>query len=212
MPQNLIDANKDYATLAPDPETGELRKRIDKKTRKAFIVEREAYRMKPKGRPDKDGYQRFMYPTPGSYMAIDRATGKRVAKPVTPATITIPLDAGSPTTRGENPRLAVKHIQKFPYKSREHRKYFGMRSLVEAANKHIKEKNFEDIANVSKRSGRGFAFNYLAASNLRKIFKFFIKDAERTLKAKLPRERHRKSATGMPLAAHSTLPALAPPR
>jgi hypothetical protein len=93
-----------------------------------------------------------------------------------------------------------------------------MRSLVEAANKHIKEKNFEDIANVSKRSGRGFAFNYLAAtlavvsSNLRKIFKFFIKDAERTIKAKLPRERHRKAATGMPLAAHSSLPQLAPPR
>jgi hypothetical protein len=93
-----------------------------------------------------------------------------------------------------------------------------MRSLVEAANKHIKEKNFEDIANVSKRSERGFAFNYLAttlavvSSNLRKIFKFFIKDAERTLKAKLSRERQRKSAIGTPLAAHNTLPAPAPPR
>ena len=173
--------------------------------------------MKPKGRPDKDGFQRFIYPTPGTYMAIDRATGKRV-KPRTPASITIPLEAGAAAERNQDPRLAVKHLQKFAFKSPEHRKYFGMRSLVESANKTLKSKNFEDLSNVSKRSGRGFAFNYLAAtlaavsSNLRKTFDFFVKAAERDSGEKLPRERRRKEATGTPLTRLSAFPALAPPQ
>jgi len=53
-------------------------------TFKAYLARSDAYRMKPKGRPDKDGFPRFMYPTPGTYMAIDRASGKRVAQPVSP--------------------------------------------------------------------------------------------------------------------------------
>ncbi len=39
-----------------------------------------------------------------------------------------------------------------------------MRSLVESSNKTLKGKNKEDLANVSKRSGRGFAFNYLISA------------------------------------------------
>ena len=219
MPQDLIDAAKNYNTRVNDPLDPKNPKRLlDKMTFKAYLARRDAYRMKPKGRPDKDGFQRFMYPTPGTYMAIDRASGKRVARPVTPATITIPMDAGAPAERNQDPRLAVKHLQKFAFKSPEHRKYFGMRSLVESANKTLKSKNFEDLANVSKRSGRGFAFNYLAAtlaavsSNLRKIFDFLVKSAVRDSGEKLPRERRRKEATGTPLNKHSALPALAPPQ
>ena len=221
MPQNLIDATKNYNTREADPlDPKKPRRLIDKKTFKAYLENRNAYRMKPKGRPDQDGFQRFLYPTPGSYMAIDRATGKRLAKPSTPATVTvtIPLDAGAPAEKNQNPRLAVKHLQKFAYKSAEHRKYFGMRSLVESANKTLKGKNFEDLSNVSKRSGRGFTFNYLAAtlaavsSNLRKTYDFFVKAAEIELGEKLPRERRRKEATGTPLTKQSALPALAPPQ
>ena len=173
--------------------------------------------MKPKGRPDKDGFQRFIYPTPGTYMAIDRANGKRV-KRQTPASITIPEDAGAPAARNQDPRLPLKHLQKFAFKSPEHRKYFGMRSLVESATKTLKSKNFEDLANVSKRSGRGFAFNYLAAtlaavsSNLRKIFDYFVKTAERDSGENLCRERRRTEAAGTPLTRHIALPALAPPQ
>lgn len=217
MPQNLIDAAKNYNTREADPLDPKKPKRmLDKKTFKKYIEKRDAYRMKPKGRPDKDGFQRFTYPTPGTYMAFDRTTGKRVAKPVTPASVTIPLDAGSPAVRNTDPRMAVKHLQKFAFKSPEHRAYAGMRSLVESANKTLKAKNFEDLANVSKRSGRGFAFNYLAAtlsavsSNLRKIAAFFVEAAERDSGEKLPRERRRKEATGTPLVKHSALPALAP--
>ena len=146
-------------------------------------------------------------------MAIDRASGKRVAKPSTPVSVTIPLDAGAPSERNQDPRLAVKHLQKFAYKSKEHREHFGMRSLVESANKTLKGKNVEDLANVSKRSGRGFAATLAAvSSNLRKTYDFFVKAAELDLSEKLSREHRRKEATGTPLSAHSALPALAPPQ
>jgi hypothetical protein len=36
----------------------------------------------------------------------------------------------------------------------------GMRNLVESSNKTLKDRNFEDLKNVGKRSGRGFAFQY----------------------------------------------------
>ena len=93
-----------------------------------------------------------------------------------------------------------------------------MRSQVESANKTIKAKNFEDLANVSKRSGLGFAFNDLTATlaavsaNLRKTYDFFVKAAELDLSHQLSRERRRKEATGTPLSAHTSLPAPAPPR
>ncbi|TFD74895.1 hypothetical protein E3T54_13175 [Cryobacterium sp. Sr8] len=218
MPENLIDAAKNYNTRVDNPlDPTKPKRMLDKESYRKFLKNRDAYRMKPKGRPDKDGFQRFIYPKPG-YMAYDRATGKRVPNPVTRATVTIPLDAGSPAEKNKDPRLAVKHLQKFAFKSSEHRQHFGMRSLVESANKTLKSKNFEDLANVSKRSGRGFAFNYLAAtlaavsSNLRKIFDFFVKAAERESGQKLSRERRRKEATGTSLTRHSTLPALAPPQ
>ena len=219
MPQDLIDATKNYQTRLIDPnDKKKTVRQLPKKTYKSYLAAREAYRMKPKGRPDKDGYQRFIYPTPGTYMAIDRATGKRVAKPATSTTITIPIDAGSAVANDGTRRMALKYVQKFAYQSGEQRKHYGMRSLVESANKSLKAKNYEDLANVSKRSGRGFAFNYLAATlaavsaNLRKIRDFFVKEFQREAGGKLVRERRRKEATGTPLAKPSSLPALAPPR
>lgn len=93
-----------------------------------------------------------------------------------------------------------------------------MRSLVESFNKTLKNKRFEDLKNVGKRSGRGFAFNYLVATlcavsaNLRKIQAFFAKVAKRDSGAKLTRERRRKAASGTPLPALTPLGANAPPR
>lgn len=166
--------------------------------------------MIPKGRPDKDGYQRFSYPKSGTYMAIDRATGKRV-KPKTPASITIPLDAGSD-------KPAVKHLQKYAYGTNEYATHYGMRSLVESSHKILKDPRREDLSNTSKRSGRGLAFHYLAAtltavsSNLRRIFRFFEETAKRALGGKIPRTRKRKTGNDIPLAkTNTTQPSSAPP-
>ncbi len=102
-------------------------------------------------------------------------------------------------------------------KSAEHKANSGMRSLVESSNKTLKGKNWEDLASVSKRSGRGFAFNYLisalasVSSNLRKIFSFFEKVATRDSGGKLSRLRRRKSDGVALVPVTSSLPALAPP-
>ncbi|MCU1585941.1 MAG: hypothetical protein JWM49_2497 [Microbacteriaceae bacterium] len=218
MPEDLIGATISYRTRVKDPDTGKTKRLIDKAKYLSLLAARRAYRLTPKGKPDKDGYQRFIYPTPG-YMAVDRATGKRVAKPKTAATITIPIDAGLSKGRSSKAQaLAIKHWQKFAYKSPEHKAIYGMRSLVESSNKTLKGKNQEKLGHTESRSGRGFAFNYLVAtlaavsSNLRKIHDFFAKLAERDLGGPIPRQRRRKTAAGVPLTPVSSPAALAPPR
>ena len=212
MPQSDIDAMKNYRNGLPDPETKQL---LDKEMLKKRIASRESYRMIPKGRPDADGYQRLSYPKPG-YMAIDRATGKRV-KPKTAASITIPLLAGlSEGREKDRQKPAIKHWQKFPYKSEEHKRWYGMRSLVESSNKTLKSKRFEDMRNTGKRTGRGFTFHNLVttlmvvSANIRKIVAFFLKDAVRTAGAPLTRVRRRKNPNGARLEKHATEQAAAP--
>jgi hypothetical protein len=91
-----------------------------------------------------------------------------------------------------------------------------MRSLVETSNKLMKYGD-EDLDNSTKRSGRGFAFNYLAAalaavsSNLRRLRAFFVKDAVRS-GGKLTRLRRRKSAAGVALPRVGATAALYPPQ
>jgi len=147
---------------------------------------RAPYAMIPKGRPDADGFQRFTYPLAGTYLAIDPDTLKRV-KPITARSLTAPM-----TTKG------LKHLQKYPYRSPAWLGHMGMRNLVESSNKTLKDHNFEDLRNIGKRSGRGFAFQYLAAtmaavsSNLRKISQFFLTEATTLAGGKLTRQRRRK--------------------
>ena len=91
-----------------------------------------------------------------------------------------------------------------------------MRSLVESNNKVLKGKRYENMGDPGKRSGRGFAFQYLVATlmavsaNIRKIAKFFEKDAKRQLGGPLPRTRRRKDASGQSLERVSETLPLAP--
>lgn len=105
----------------------------------------------------------------------------------------------------ENRKLQpLKFAQKFPGKSLVWQKWYGMRSLVEASNNLLKLSSAEDIGNKKKRSGRGFAFHYLAAtlaaasSNIRRIVTFFEDEAKRSTPDRI-RERRRKDAQGVPL-------------
>ncbi|MDN4598025.1 hypothetical protein [Leifsonia virtsii] len=214
MPQALIDGSKKIRKEVKDPVTGDKKTVVDEAERERLIRAREPYRMIPKGRPDKDGYQRFTYPRPGSYLAYDRGA-KKVITPTTARTITIPIDAGDkPTKQNKKPVPAIKHVQKYPYLSEEHQGFYGMRSLVESSHRVLKDSNREDIANPAKRTGRGYAFHYLAvalaaaSTNLRKIETFFMADYER-MTAPKHRARRRKTVNGSePLRAlpNSTAP------
>lgn len=116
------------------------------------------------------------------------------------------------------PRPAIKWLQKFAHGTLTHKRWYGMRSLVESNNKVLKGKRYENMGDPGKRSGRGFAFQYIVATlmavsaNTRKIARFFEKDAKSQLGGPLPRTRRRKTAIGTPLERATDAQQLAPPQ
>lgn len=176
--------------------------------------------MTAKGRPDKDGFQRFTYPDPKTYKAIDPLT-KKAATPSDRTSITIPLLVPegklSGKSKSDKKGQPIKHIQKFAYGLEEWQRYYGMRSLVELSNKLMKDYRAEDLGVAAKRSGRGFPFHFLASalaaasSNLRRLRAFFVADATRA-GGKLERLRRRKDAAGISLPRTRLHISAAPPQ
>ena len=186
---------------------------------------RESYRMIPKGRRDKDGYQRFSYPP----------MEKMLARPIHPPTVTsitvppvLPVneDVAAGTRSGHKTRTtgsanlhtkpqSIKYVQPLPHNGTEWRGYYGMRSLVESSNNLLKSPAHGDIENTKKRSGRGYAATFLAltfavvTSNLKRIASFFVAEANRieTSHTKT-RARRRSDEHGAPL--HRAEPAPPP--
>ena len=85
-----------------------------------------------------------------------------------------------------------------------------MRSLVEASNNLLKLASGDNIGDPKRRSGRGFAFHYLAAtlaavsSNIRRIITFFRDEANRSTDIRV-RSRRRKDEHGNALERHQQL-------
>lgn len=120
------------------------------------------------------------------------------------------------TENGKQPPPAIKWLRNFAHGTALDKRWYGMRSMVEASNKVLKGKRFENLGDPGKRSGRGFAFQYLVATlmavsaNIRKIAAFFEADAKRQIGGSLPRTRRRKTVPGIPLERPSESPPLAP--
>ncbi len=191
------------SVLAAEPAAeAELRKRI---------ASRERYRMTPKGTPDADGFQRFSYP-PASTDLTGAARNKRTS-------ITVPLLIPEGDSKSKKPKpQPIKSLQKYAHESRIWTSWYGMRSLVEASNNLVKLASAENLGDPKKRSGRGFAFHYLAStlavvsSNIRRIITFFEAEAKRS-EAHTIRARRRKNERGEALARNKELltePAAAP--
>ena len=152
MPETAITATWDHATGQITDE--QLDERLE---------ERERYRLTPKARMDPHGYQRFSVPDPNSYdELVDMKTGEIREKP-TVKSITVPPEAG------------LKFRQKYPYKSKDQIRWYGMRSLVEHSNSFFKDGAHEALGDPRRRFGKGWAYQYLMAtvaivsSNIRKI-------------------------------------------
>lgn len=215
--RTLYDATRSTDLTPEQRETVEQAKEHLRGKEKAtarierIIRNREMYRMVPKGLPDSDGYQRYSYPKGYLPKPTDIGGGAR--------TITIPAlipeaELGkNPKAKRSGKEQPLKHTQKFMYKSKTWLAYYGMRNLVESTFNSIKM--VEEIGNPRKRSGRGYAAQYLAATlaivsgNLRRLRDFF-KDESKRDQPERSRERKRKDATGAPLPKHSTSPG--PPR
>jgi hypothetical protein len=214
MPKKLIEVTKDLVYL--EKARSDL-DRVDydqkRDTLLARLHNRSAYRMIAKGLPDRDGYQRFTYPTDAP-MPHAPLNGKN--------SIMVPLMIPETTIKSKEPgaksrRLQpLKHLQRFAYKSYLWSSYYGMRNLVEASNSRFKDSNREDLGNPKKRSGRGFSSNYLVTAlsissfNLRSIATFILKLRDKAIEKPL-RTRRRKDENERPLARLVTTRAAAPP-
>lgn len=158
MPKDLVTATRDR-----------IEGRIDDEELEDKLQARTKYQLKRKGRPDADGYQRFLLPDPAGYIPADVITGEVVAYPAS-KTVTIPAIVDK--------NGADKHRQLYPYKSAAWEKWYGLRATVEHQNGFLKAGTVSDLANEDLRQARGYAFQYLAAtvlvvsSNVRKIRTF----------------------------------------
>ena len=201
-PEQVHTHDDAKATIADAPaKEAELRKRI---------ARRDQYRMIPKGTPDADGYQRFTYPVAENDLTGRANTSRK--------SITVPPLIPQGDSKITDKPQPIKFQQKFTHESETWTAYYGMRSLVEASNNLVKLASAEDLGNPKKRSGRGFAFHYLASalavvsSNLRRIITFFESEAARTRKP-IKRIRRRKNEHGEALARSNerlSVPAAAP--
>lgn len=193
-PEQLVKDAAAAAVIANAPaREAEVRKKI---------ANRDRYRMIAKGLPDADGFQRFSYPPSSTDLTGGGAS--------TRTSITIPLlipDGASKSTEKPQP---LKSLQKYTHESEDWTGHYGLRSLVEASNNLIKLASADDLGNAKKRSGRGFAFQYLAStmaavsSNLRRIITFFEAEATRSAQKQV-RARRRKNQHGEALRRHKAL-------
>lgn len=174
MPEELINAEKDYRDALRDDRMKKRDLRMSRKAKDSLRqirderrAERENYRVKAKGRPDADGSQRFQYPDPDNYLAFDSNTGEELLKP-TRSTRTIPRDAG------------LKYGQKYLHRGRKWQDYYGLRNTVEAFNSYVKQPLHTDIEDPATRQARGNTFAALVAilaiitANVRKIETFIM--------------------------------------
>lgn len=192
MPAALVDATRDYKV------TGD----IDRETYEKRLKRRSAYALTEKGKPDKDGFQRFTYPDLSRLKCFDPTTGKEVKPKLTTKTFTLgPTDPASMNI--------IKHLQGFEYRTEKWYAWHGLRSHVESNNQYLKDDAYTDLRNPSKRRPRGYAYQALAfaaaatVANIRRIVTFVTNSARKVLTPTQIRARRRTDEHGSRLPHHS---------
>lgn len=156
MPEPLRNATIDFFLREADDPA-----RISTQAYEERIKRREHYALRPKQRPDAEGFARYQHP-PG-YRHAPRK-GHPTPQACSQATVTIPPSAGA------------KYEQTYPYRS-EHwgQQYTSGRQCVESMNKSIKDGKFMPVDDAEMRPRRGWIAQLLsivgmvAATNVRKI-------------------------------------------
>jgi hypothetical protein len=185
MPTDLVNATYDYM----------YKRTIDRDTYEMRIARRSAYALKDKGRPDKDGFQRFSYPDLSRLLCLDPTTGKVVKPTLASKTFTL-----GPTN--EASMKIIKSLQGFEYRIDKWYDWSGLRSHVESNNQYLKNDAFTDLRNPSKRRPRGYAYQALAlaaaatVANIQRIVTFIANAAKKTLTPKQLRARRRPDEHG----------------
>ncbi|WP_404445069.1 hypothetical protein LG315_00205 [Microbacterium marinum] len=184
-----------YANYMPEPLTtarADLKNGlITHEQYEKRIASLSEFELKDKGKPDRDGRQRFTYPDLSKTICIDRATKKRVFPRLAQKTFTL-----HPNTR-EAMRV-IKHLSGFAHKSPQWKAWYGMRSHVESNNQFVKADAETDLGNPEKRRARGFAYQALTSAmaftvaNLRRIVQYIEAQAAAELGEKTMKDRARR--------------------
>lgn len=188
MREEVIMISRWHAEGRTDPQT---KKPYTLETRDEIMAQRAPYRLKPHGKIDSEGHQRFTYPNPRGYLGWDPATGK----------LTRANPTGKVTMRLDDE--TIRHLQKYPWQSTDWFRAYGQRNQVEASNKTLKDQAASNIGDKAARPARGFAYTYLTAmvavvsTNMRRIITG-IKNCHRLKgsKPKLTRARRRFDSSG----------------
>jgi hypothetical protein len=219
------DADRAAAQQGTAPDTRAQRD-TERATWVTDIQQRSAYLLKPKGRPDQEGHQRFTCP----------AAAGQVRCPLKPASLTTthrrelpvieiqPGPGGPPGICTQDsitiaPAAGAKHYQDLPYGSPQWQaRYQPLRANIEGTNGHAKDGAFENIQSAHGRRILGQPAHALALAiqlghdNTRKIDNW---PGTLPLEETGPRRRARRRSTTplgqwTPRGRISTPPAHAP--
>lgn len=206
IPEELELITQRYYNGEPNPATGELYTWQDVLD---GIEARKPYAMKPHGSQEtgKNGYRRYTYPDPASYIAYDPMTRTKihVRNNKLRGSVTIPPDAD-----------VVKHLQRHAWGTKKWTAAYGQRNQIESVNRSIKHPRFTDLAAAKKRAGRGHAFHFIAvalmviAYNIRVLVRAVV--GEHAPKKTTPRRPRQKYQTPLEVRrGPDGVPALDPP-
>lgn len=199
LPESLINATLDFRNND-----------IDEVTLTARIAERRNYQMRPKGRPDADGYARMVCPAASPNPRVRCSLkpksegGDGKARTRIPVTDLLALHQPKVCTQQSitvSPEAGAKFAQELLHNSPEwHAMYPIQRNSNEGMNGFIKDGAREAVGDPERRRIRGVAAQsvlvafQLFAANVRKIDKFLTKKAAEAQKVrKLPSRRRTKS-------------------
>jgi len=180
LPQVLIDADRVFVTAQ------NLWKAIDTPTKADTLVfkratslyqqqlERRAKsRLLAKGHMDQDWTRRYLIPIDSPDYA------KWKAKPKSHQGKTVMMKRPVGKEADEANAGGLKHEQYFHYGTEEWRTAYGMRNVVESANRNLKRTQFENIADPDLRAIHGNTFTYIVVAlaavveNMRQILTFY---------------------------------------
>jgi hypothetical protein len=170
MPVPLIEATTDHRSAA-----------ITTDLYAARIAARRPYRLRPKDRPDNDGYQRLSCPAAGSHPRLICPLRQSSLSPRDGRAKVLDPPADPPRVCRQTaitiaPDVGARHRQDLPFASPAWQEsYATMRNTIEGLNGFIKDPAREALAQPARRRVRGitacalFTALLLMAANLRKI-------------------------------------------
>ncbi len=180
MPQVLIDADRVFVTAQNSW------KAIDTRTKAETLVFKRATRLYQqqlarlaksrllaKGHMDQDWTRRYLIPIDSpDYAKWKAKSGSHQGK-----NVTMKRPVGKQADQANAGGL--KREQYFRYGTDEWRSAYGMRNVVESANRNLKRTQFENIADPDLRAVHGNTFTYIVVAlaavveNMRQILTFY---------------------------------------